>query len=203
MADVKKPVDDKVQTIVVQFPMNVELPPGFERVLLSLVGMVCDAYEKANPYRTMWSSGIGGMPNEQAIHCDDHENMFDMSVFHIGVSERGADPKDLEHRGYTLCDTSCPECGQRQFLPKLYEQHETGYVTCPDKHLRESGEGQGVPIIKVHILSAGASLCMFTNKIPAEWPKHHKWVSFEDGSILSIATCEQCRRCFKKMKSGS
>lgn len=203
IATVPKIDDGKVRSIVVNFPKGVDLPPGFERVLQSLVGMVCDAYEKANPYRVMWPAGMGGQPNERAIHSDDFENMFDMSVFHIGVSERGASPRDLEDRGYTLCDTTCSKCGQQQFIPKVNELVEQGYVTCPDKHLVESGEGQGDPIVRVHILCAGKSLCGFSRLIPAEWPKHHKWISFEDTDAKKVCTCILCKKVYTKMKSGS
>lgn len=197
------PVDDKIQMIEVQFPKGVDFPPGFERALDGLVGMICEAYEKANPYRVMWPSGRGGRPNMMAIHTDDHENMFDSRVWHIGVSEREASPRDLQNRGYTLCETTCPECSLQQFLPKINELPEPGWVVCPNRHWHESGAGQGIPIETIHILSGGKPLCAFSILVPGEWPKDHKWTSFMSKDVLKEATCELCLRVYKKMKDGS
>lgn len=192
----------KVLGLQVAFPLPVKLPPGFDLVLESLVNMVCETYEQANPYRSMWPSGHGGIPDERAIYTDDHENMFDMSVFHIQVSEKPADARTLQRRGYTLCDTLCPECSAQQFKPKVNECSESGYVTCPDKHLRESGEGQGTPIVKIHILCVGKPICGFSQALPAQWPPHNKWISFEDAQAKNECNCDLCKRVFRSMKNG-
>lgn len=198
-----KPLSDgKVQMIEVIFPMRVKFPPGFDRALDSLVSMITAAYEQENPYRSMWISGMGSRPNMMAIHSDDHENMFNDEVYHLEVSEHEASPRDLERRGYTLCDTTCPECSLQQFQPKINELPEPGWVVCPNMHWHESGVGQGVPIQHVHILNGGLALCLFTSYAPQAWPENHKFVPFMDKDVLKAASCRDCERVYKRMKDS-
>lgn len=192
----------KIRSLQVDFPLGVRLPPGFEQTLASLVNMVCELYEQQNPYRSMWPFGQGGKPDQFAIHSDDFENMFDMSVYQIEVSEKPASETVLRQRGYTLCDTSCHECGETQFHPKMEEMLEPGYVTCANRHMRESGADQGIPIQRVHVLSAGFPLCMFTQDVPAKWPTHHQWVSFESPNASLTANCRPCLKVLRNMKFG-
>lgn len=84
----------KLRAIEITFPVEVELPPGFERVLDALVDMVCEKYEAEHPDRTMWPAGIGGKP----IWRESEEPDFDMSVLAIDVAEREAFPKEIERR---------------------------------------------------------------------------------------------------------
>jgi len=42
-------MSDKLHAIKINFPCLVNLPEGFEQVLDSLLGMVCQQYEKENP----------------------------------------------------------------------------------------------------------------------------------------------------------
>jgi hypothetical protein len=85
----------KVLSIRVDFPVPVDLPPGFDRALESLVNMVCEAYEKENPERTMWPAGMGAMP----VYREPEEPLFDLSVLNIAVAERDASDRELRRRG--------------------------------------------------------------------------------------------------------
>lgn len=42
----------------------------------------------------------------------------------------------------------------------------------------------------IHILMAGLPLCLFNQRVPAEWPKGHSWV---DQQHCADATCADCR----------
>ena len=85
---------NKLQKIEIVFPVGVELPPGWERVLDALVDMVCEAYEQQNPTRVMWPAGQGSKP----IWREPQEPDWDDSVYFIDVAEREAYPKELERR---------------------------------------------------------------------------------------------------------
>lgn len=86
----------KLQKIEIAFPVGVNLPPGFERTLDALIGMVCEAYEEAHPDRVMWPAGQGSKP----IWREPAEPDFDDSVYFIEVAEREAYPKELERRAW-------------------------------------------------------------------------------------------------------
>lgn len=86
----------KVHRIEILFPCPVELPPGFERTLDALTGMVCELYEQQNPDRTMWPMGHGAKP----LWREPEEPDWDNTVFQIDVAEREAFPKELERRAW-------------------------------------------------------------------------------------------------------
>ena len=52
----------KIRKIEIEFPLLVELPPGFEQALDRLVDTVCKKYEQENPMRVMWPAGHGNKP---------------------------------------------------------------------------------------------------------------------------------------------
>ena len=52
----------KIRKIEIEFPLLVELPPGFEQALDRLVDTVCKKYEQENPTRVMWPAGHGSKP---------------------------------------------------------------------------------------------------------------------------------------------
>ena len=81
----------KVSKIEIEFPVPVEFPPGFIRVLTDLVNKVCEKYEAENPTRVMWPAGIGGKP----IWNEPKEPTFNSSVLLIDVFEREALPKEI------------------------------------------------------------------------------------------------------------
>jgi hypothetical protein len=84
----------KLQKIEVIFPVPVDLPAGWERVLDGLVEMVCEMYEAENPDRTMWPAGMGSKP----IWREPEEPNFDDNVYCVEVAEREAYPKEIERR---------------------------------------------------------------------------------------------------------
>jgi len=84
----------KVQKIEIEFPFLVELPPGFEQVLGTLVNLVCKKYEAENPDRVMWPAGHGSKP----IWREPEEPDFDDDIYHISVAEREAHKKEREYR---------------------------------------------------------------------------------------------------------
>lgn len=43
----------------------------------------------------------------------------------------------------------------------------------------------------VHILRFGWSLCLFSRKVPGEWPEGHTWVSVEDAHLATCARCKE------------
>lgn len=49
----------RVQKIEIDFPVPVDLASGFEQTIYSLVGMVCKAYQKDRPTRSMWLASVG------------------------------------------------------------------------------------------------------------------------------------------------
>lgn len=86
---------NKIRRIEVSFPVEVELPLGWDRALDALVGMVCEAYEAANPTRVMWPAGHGskiGNPMWQ------DPPTFDDSIYAIDVAEREGSERELERR---------------------------------------------------------------------------------------------------------
>jgi hypothetical protein len=84
----------KIQHIEVSFPVPVDLPPGFERALDALIGMVTEAYEAQHPDRTMWPSGSGAKP----LWREPEEPDFDHSTYFIHVAEREANSREIERR---------------------------------------------------------------------------------------------------------
>lgn len=90
----------KVQRIEISFPVPVNLPDGWERALDSLLGMVCEQYQRENPGRVMWPAGCGSKPSwskQDAAFLgiqadrnapDSGEPSFDDSVYFIEVAER-------------------------------------------------------------------------------------------------------------------
>lgn len=74
----------KIQKIEITFPVEVELPDGFEQALSALVGIACEKYQKENPTRVMWTAGHGSKP----IWDEPNEPDFDDSVYVIEVAER-------------------------------------------------------------------------------------------------------------------
>lgn len=77
-------MSEKVRLIEIAFPVGVDLPPGFDRALSALVGMVCDKYQQDNPERVMWPASAGSRPRW------DHGEIagFDDDVYVIGCEER-------------------------------------------------------------------------------------------------------------------
>ena len=75
---------NKVNKIEICFPCDVELPDGWERAMDSMVGMVCQKYQRANPDTVMWPAGHGSKP----IYNDSTEPCFDDSVYQIEVFAR-------------------------------------------------------------------------------------------------------------------
>ena len=73
-----------INKIIVDFPLPIELPEGFERALDGLINMICEKYRKENPDRVMWPASRGSLP----IFHEPHEPTFDDSILHIEVAER-------------------------------------------------------------------------------------------------------------------
>jgi len=91
----------KIQKIEIDFPVPVELPDGFEQTLSSLVGMVCKAYQKENPTRTMWAAGHGFKPTFIPMTRKEEEERgpeFDGTIYHIEVCEQEASEKEMVRR---------------------------------------------------------------------------------------------------------
>jgi len=81
----------KLQKIEIDFPVPVNLPPGFEQVLSSVVGLVCRQYEKKNPERVMWAAGHGSKPTYIPLTEEDEKERgmeFDDNIYYIEVAER-------------------------------------------------------------------------------------------------------------------
>lgn len=95
----------KIQAIEITFPVLVELPPGFEQTLSCLVGMVCKAYEKSNPTRTMWPAGHGFKPTFIPMTAEQEKERgaeFDESTYSIEVCERQAHESELNRRVFGI-----------------------------------------------------------------------------------------------------
>jgi hypothetical protein len=84
----------KIQKIEVVFPVPVEVPPGFSRLLEGVVGMVCEKYKAENPERSMWVFGVGSKP----LFQEPLEPKWDDSIYFIEVAEREADERTKELR---------------------------------------------------------------------------------------------------------
>ena len=52
----------KIQKIEIEFPLPVELPPGFTSALSEFINLVCEKYEAEHPTRVMWPAGHGAKP---------------------------------------------------------------------------------------------------------------------------------------------
>ena len=74
----------KIRGIEICFPEPVELPDGWEKTLDSLIGMVCDKYERENPERVMWPAGHGCKP----LWDEPNEPKFDETIYQVEVAER-------------------------------------------------------------------------------------------------------------------
>lgn len=101
---------NKIRQIEISFPVPVELPLGFDRVVDALVNMVCKYYEQENPTRVMWPAGHGSKPNFSQVDAlvlgkdvnpnapKTGEPTWDDDVYHIDVAEREAYEKELQRR---------------------------------------------------------------------------------------------------------
>lgn len=90
----------KISRIEISFPVPVELPDGWERVLMAMVDMTCNNYQKANPDRVMWPAGVGSKPRWSQADAaflgqapdpaapEGGEPTFDDSVLVIDCAER-------------------------------------------------------------------------------------------------------------------
>lgn len=74
----------KISSIEINFPVEVEMPDGFDQALSALVGIICKEYQKQNPTRIMWTAGHGSKP----IWNEPKEPDFDDSIYAIDVAER-------------------------------------------------------------------------------------------------------------------
>lgn len=175
-----------IRRIEISFPVSVELPPGFERVLIDLVDMVCQSYVRDHPTRTMWPAGVGAKP----LWREPEEPEFDAETFQIECAEREASEKDLERRGFEILPTDCTVCGEIQFKGPLGP-------SCPNGHTNSPGMIRTV----IHILFEGLSLCRFTTEVPGKWPEGHKWVS-PVHDAAEAATCRKCLSTFRKYIKG-
>ncbi len=45
----------------------------------------------------------------------------------------------------------------------------------------------------IHILYRGLPLCLFSDKVPSDWPHGHKWISYEDPKVEEDADCDECK----------
>ena len=88
------PSNPKLRVIEIAFPVEVELPDGFESLLYAVVDLVCKKYEAANPLRVMWPAGYGHKP----LWREPEEPDFDPSVYFIDVAEREASERELARR---------------------------------------------------------------------------------------------------------
>lgn len=80
--------------VTITFSAPVEFPPGWDHVLVDLVDMICEAYEKKNPSRVMWPGGYGSRPRWVAGDIEG----FDDDVYVVEVCEREASEKELARR---------------------------------------------------------------------------------------------------------
>lgn len=74
----------EIHRIEINFPCAVDLPPGFDHVLMALADAICSAWELAHPGHVMWASGVGAKP----IWREPEEPDFDDSVFCIDCATR-------------------------------------------------------------------------------------------------------------------
>jgi hypothetical protein len=90
----------KIRRIEIDFPVPVELPPGWEQALDGLLCIVTKHYEQQRPYRRMWPAGHGAKP----LNADYTE--FDHEVYGVDICERQALEHELLRRGI-LAFCSC------------------------------------------------------------------------------------------------
>lgn len=77
-----------ISKIEISFPVQVEVPKGFNRKLNDLVKEVCIDYEKKNPNRVMWPFGSGSKNNLHANDSRRRKTQIDDSIYCIEVAER-------------------------------------------------------------------------------------------------------------------
>lgn len=75
--------------VEITFPVSVDLPDGWDRVLVDLVDMACKHWQSQNPTMVMWPAGIGSkmLTNPYAM-SDDEPMKFDDSIFAVDCSAR-------------------------------------------------------------------------------------------------------------------
>jgi hypothetical protein len=71
----------KTRKIEINFPVPVELPPGFEQALDGLIHLVTERYRCDFPNRTMWPAGHGCKPNPGYTS-------FEQDIYVVDVVER-------------------------------------------------------------------------------------------------------------------
>ncbi len=96
---------NKITKIEINFPVPVELSTEHQQALDAAASVICKAYEKANPTRTMWPAGIGSKIIYMPMTLEEEEARgleFDNDVFAIDVAERA---------NYAYL---CSKCGKSQ-----------------------------------------------------------------------------------------
>lgn len=78
--------ETRLRQILIEFPVDVELPDEAMRLIHQATSLVCEAYEREHPDEVMWASGIGSMP---VWRYGDIEG-FDDAVYNVSVSVREA-----------------------------------------------------------------------------------------------------------------
>jgi hypothetical protein len=136
-------------------PTGFDFPPGFERLLDSLVGVLCEAYNKANPTLYMWPSGCGSKPlwsiadamflgrSPDAGAAGNGEPMWDDSTYQIScaviVDDSGSNkwnPRGEELRA----ERRARHAARRAKNPQptsifRVEDDDSRYVVCYDRPL--------------------------------------------------------------------
>ena len=82
----------KIIRIEINFPVPVELPPGFDRALDGLTFLITEKYKLDNPDRTMWPAGQGG----KIMWNEPSEPDVDIRVYSIDVAEREKTDKEKQ-----------------------------------------------------------------------------------------------------------
>ena len=85
---------NKVQRIEINFPATVEMPSGFEHIVMSYADAICSAWEAANKGKVMWAAGVGA----KVIWKEPEEPDYDDSVFCIDCAMRDESPKEKDKR---------------------------------------------------------------------------------------------------------
>jgi hypothetical protein len=80
----------KIHHIEINFPVPIEMPPGFEQALVGLVEIITKQYEKENPDRIMWPAGSGN----KILWREPQEPDMDPDVYCIDVAEREKSEKE-------------------------------------------------------------------------------------------------------------
>lgn len=83
-----------IRKIEINFPIEIELPPGWDQALDGLVTILCKSYEMQHPAQCMWAAGYGS----KLIWNEPHEPTFDHSIYTIEVVERPANKRELQRR---------------------------------------------------------------------------------------------------------